>query len=179
VRIFNQSFHDKETTMSKKWIAAMAMAAVIGACGTDDGGGTGPQQDQLVGVWVSAGANVAPGLVQLAGIDSIVATFSANQTYRVQQYSRTLGTLPDLTGTYQVGAGAVANVREISLTQTAPTALQARGIFQVTGNTMRYEVIQVEPNIGATAPTVAGGFGSTRLGGQATGQAWIQNYVRR
>jgi hypothetical protein len=165
--------------MNKKLILGLTLAVALGACGTDDGGTTGPVADPIVGVWVSAGANVAPGLVALAGIDSIIATFNANQTYRVQQYSSTLGTLPDLTGTFNAEAGAAGAIRPISLVQTAPTALQARGIFQVAGNNMQYEVIQVEPNIGATSPTVTGGFGSTQIGGQAQGQLWIQRYVRR
>jgi hypothetical protein len=40
---------------------------------------------------------------------------------------------------------------------------------------MQYEVIQTSPDIGAVAPTVAGGFGSTQVQGTTT-SVWIQNY---
>jgi hypothetical protein len=44
---------------------------------------------------------------------------------------------------------------------------------------MTYEVIQTEPNIGAEAPTVEGGFGSTLVGGDAQGTLWVQKYERQ
>lgn len=166
--------------MSKKWMLALALSATVGlaACGSDDDDGTGPQQDEIVGTWVSAGANVAPGLKALAGIDSVIAVFNVNQTYTVRQYSSTLGSLPNLSGTWAASTGARGSIRSITLTQTAPTGLTAEGIFQVAGNTMRYEVIQTTPFVGAQAPTITGGFGSSVQQGQRT-NIWIQNYVRR
>jgi hypothetical protein len=50
----------------------------------------------------------------------------------------------------------------------------------VTGTTMRYEIIQTTPALqGVNPPTVTGGFGSTTIGGQATGQYWVQTYAKR
>jgi hypothetical protein len=56
----------------------------------------------------------------------------------------------------------------------------SEGIFEITTVAekyqMRYEVAQTTPSIGATAPTVTGGFGSTS--GGALGTINIQTFVQ-
>ena len=42
---------------------------------------------------------------------------------------------------------------------------------------MKYEVVQTEPNIGATPPTASAGFGSSN--GGALGQSNVQKFVKR
>lgn len=168
--------------MSRTWIAAAVAAAVaLGACGSDDSGGTGPQQDELVGTWISAGAQVAPGLAGAPfNTDSIVAIFNANQTYEVRQWAGGSNQAVVLSGNWQAGTQAAGSVRSITVNQNNPGALTSQGIFRVQGTSMQYEVIQTEPALqGVNPPTVAGGFGSTTVGGQATGAFWTQTYTRR
>ncbi|MCF8236998.1 MAG: hypothetical protein K9I85_02480 [Saprospiraceae bacterium] len=143
--------------------------------GVDCGGSCSACLVGVQGEWLSAGANVAP---LLAGppfnIDSIRADFSSNLTYTVTSYSG--GTPTVLTGTYSQTESGVGAIWNITVNQTAPSALTSEGIFEVTGDNMKYEIVQTQPAIGVAAPTAAGGFGST--GGGAFGMANIQNYVR-
>lgn len=166
--------------MTRKYMAAALVALVMAGCGGDDDGSGPPAQDEIVGTWVSAGNNVAPGLRAAPfNVDSIRATFNANNSYTVQQYSGGQSQPITLTGSFQAGTGAAGAIRSIIANQTEGS-ITSTGIFQVTGNTMRYEIIQTTPALaGVNAPTVSGGFGSTTIGGQPTGQVWIQTYVRR
>jgi hypothetical protein len=159
-------------------MAAVVLAVFgLSACGEEDDP-TGPQTatEQLTGTWVSAGADVAPGFAPFS-VDSIIATFNENQTYRVEQYAGGGAQPVVLTGTFETGDAGAGAINSITLTQGSPTQLTAAGIYQITGDDMTYEVIQIEPAIGATAPTVAGGFGSTTVGGTQT-DVWIQQYDR-
>ena len=67
------------------------------------------------------------------------------------------------------------------MNQSTPSAVTSEGIFEITkvgeGYTMRYEVVQTEPDIGATPPTATAGFGSSN--GGALGQMNIQKFVKR
>lgn len=167
--------------MRKHAILAMLVLAGFGltACGDEDSTGVDDDQDELVGTWVSAGADVAPGLqAEPFSADSIIATFNENGTYTVLQYSG--GAEITLTGTYDVGPQAEGSIRAITAEQGSPVAVTSEGIFQVTGSTMRYEIIQTQPALeGVNPPTVEGGFGSTSIGGVETGGYWTQNYDRR
>jgi hypothetical protein len=140
----------------------------------------GADPTAIHGTWVSEGANVAPGLAALFGTTRITAVFRANNTYEVEERRGPNDPPIVLRGTYMTEASAAGDIRTITLTQTEPTTLTAAGIYEVTlnRNSMRYEVIQTEPFIGATPPSPAGGFGSTAIGGTATGPTWIQTYVR-
>lgn len=161
--------------MRKQAILAALVLAVFGLAACDEEStGVEEQTDELVGTWVSKGADLAPGFAPF-GIDSIYATFNDDQTYLVLQYAGGSDQAVTLTGTYVIGAQPEGAIRAITLTQATPSALTAAGIFQVSGSSMQYEVIQVQPDIGATAPTVSGGFGSTTVGGTTT-DVWIQNY---
>ncbi|MEJ2503269.1 MAG: hypothetical protein P8177_08130 [Gemmatimonadota bacterium] len=161
--------------MKKHAILAALVLAVFGLAACDEES-TGVEDDteELVGTWVSKGADLAPGFAPFA-IDSIIATFNEDQTYEVLQYAGGSDQEVTLTGTYVIGPQEEGEIRAITLTQATPSALTAAGIFQVSGSSMQYEVIQVQPDIGATAPTVSGGFGSTTVGGSTT-SVWIQGY---
>ncbi len=169
--------------MRKKAILALLVVAGLGvaACGSEDSTGNENQVDELVGTWVSKGADVAPGLAASPFFtDSIIATFNENGTYTVVQYYGGTAQPITLTGTYVAGTQPEGQVRSITANQATPTAVTSEGIFQVSGNTMKYEVIQVEPALaGVNPPTVSGGFGSTTVGGNPTGPYWTQNYDRR
>ncbi len=163
--------------MRKAILPVMVLAAFgLAACGSEDSTGPETQTDELVGTWISAGSNVAPGLAAV-GVDSILATFNEDQTYTVLNYAG--GSQATLTGTWVAGTQAEGQIRSVTVTQISPSALTAQGIFQVSGTAMTYEVIQVEPALqGVTAPTVAGGFGSTTIAGQAN-NAYVQHYDKR
>lgn len=135
----------------------------------------------IVGTWVSAGSDVAVLLSYYFAVDSIVAVFKADQTYEVKQYSGG-GTSPSLlSGTYVQSASSTGAIWTITADQTSPSTLTSTGIFEIntdaSPNSMQYEIVQSTPDIGAVAPTPAGGFGSTNAG--ALGTSNIQVYKRR
>lgn len=139
------------------------------------------QVNGIVGTWVSAGADVAPLLVNLFAVDSIVAVFEANQTYTVSQYAGGSTQPLTLTGTYTQNLTSVGSIWEIVVDQTTPAALTSEGIFDINVSAnpdeMRYEIAQTSPDIGAIPADPAGGFGSTS--GGVLGDANVQVYKRR
>jgi hypothetical protein len=143
-------------------------------------GGDDDDADEIVGTWVSQGAgNVAPGLAILSKTRKIDAKFEKNGTYNVVATDSSNATVT-FTGTWSVTAPNAAGIRAIELRQQTPTSLVAKGIFQITGTSMTYEVIQAEPALaGVVGPTQAGGFGSTTIGGTAQGIFWIQKFTKQ
>lgn len=150
------------------------------SCGDDDDDDNddSSQQEEIVGGWLSAGTDVAPLLLSL-GFTQITADFRADNTYDVYA-TDTSGAVVQFTGTYVIAASGVGNIYTITLNQNSPTAITSEGIFEIdaTANpdTMMYEIVQTSPDIGATPPTPAGGFGSTS--GGAFGDTNIQKYIR-
>lgn len=142
--------------------------------GVDCGGVCNACREGAQGTWKSY--PVAPILSTFA--DSIIATFNTNNTYEVAQWKS--GSKVTLTGTYVQTKSTTGSIYTIKLNQTSPTALTAEGMFEVSSDdaTMKYEVVQTTPAIGANPPTPAAGFGSTTFNGAALGAANIQNYTR-
>lgn len=140
--------------------------------GVDCGGVCTACLEGVQGSWRSY--PVAPILATFA--DSIYAEFKSNNTYFVKQYKD--GSKTELTGTYIQTKSGVGKIYTIKLNQSAPTAIIAEGIFEISedNTSMKYEIVQTEPSLGATPPTAAAGFGSTA--GGAFGTINIQNYVR-
>ena len=134
----------------------------------------------LYGTWISEGANVAPLLVALFNTAKITATFNSNGSYTVIQQD-TSGAEITLTGTFTMTKSSVANIFEITADQTSPAALTSSGMFEVYSDaspyTMKYEIVQTTPAIGAVPPTPAAGFGSTN--GGTLGTLNVQTYVRQ
>ena len=171
--------------MRKTWavIALFAVVApAIAACGKSSTDTSANKQDELVGTWLSTGTNIPLGL-RMAPIKArnIVATFNANNTYTVVSTDSSNANTT-MTGTWS--AGSIANtgvMRAITVNQGTPAALTSSGIFQVTGTTLKYEVIQTSPAIqGVSAPTVSGGFGSSAYNGAPfPGQMYVQTYVKQ
>lgn len=122
---------------------------------TADSGETGTGEETIVGSWLSEGENVSI-LLQGYGFTSITADFAADGTYAVAASTSTRTF--DFTGTYTADVSTTPHT--ISLTQTAPTADTAVGIWDVEGTTLTYEVLAASAE-GCTAPTVEAGFGST------------------
>jgi hypothetical protein len=144
--------------------------------GIDCGGDCDPCEVGIQGKWQSSGDNVAPILVTSFNTDSIYAEFRTDFTYLVEQYDAS-GARLDLTGTYTQEESDVEGIWTITVQQSSPNPLTSEGIFEINGNTMRYEIAQTSPEVvGVTPPTPEGGFGSTS--GGAFGDSNIQVYER-
>lgn len=163
-------------------VALMALSFSFAACDTAEDTPNEKAQAEVVGTWKSEGqAQVAPGLYNNTAFKTrkIVATFNANGTYNVVATNDANANVT-FSGTYSVSASSNGNVRNITLNQTAPSAVTSVGIYEVTGTTMKYEVIQTTPAIqGFVAPTATAGFGSTAYNGTALGALWIQTFVKQ
>jgi len=133
----------------------------------------------ILGKWLSAGDNVAPLLVIYFNIDSIYAEFKDDQTYVVRQVDK-LGVSLVLEGTYSAIASGVGNIFKIIANQSSPTVLTSEGIFEIITppppDSMLYEIVQTNPDIGATPPTPEAGFGSSS--GGVLGMTNVQKYIR-
>lgn len=151
--------------------ACVAVWMVSCAAGTDTGNNNNQQNDAtggLVGTWVSSTENVAPLLRTLLAVDSIVANFNAQGGYSVTSYSARNGQA-SFTGTYTVVRSTKdtlgSPIYTIDLRQATPSVVRSQGIYHVQTSVsparMLYEVVQTETPAGI-APTVAGGFGSSR-----------------
>jgi len=168
--------------MRKLLFISIAVVALLSACKKEESkveDTYNPSADGIVGNWLSAGDNVAPLLVTYFQVDSITAEFKSNNTYDVTSYSG--GVPTKYVGTYAQAKSGTGAIWTIILTQSTPTSVTSEGIFEITkvgtGYTMKYEVVQTEPNIGATPPTAEAGFGSSN--GGLLGEANVQKFVKR
>lgn len=131
---------------------------------------TGAEPVTIVGSWLSEGKNVAPILVQLAGTASITATFE-DAAYDVLTVD-TDGQEVSFTGVYTVEESGVEGIMNITLEQSTPQTITSEGIYAIDNSTnpptMRYEVVQTVPDVGAEAPSAELGFGGTNLGTDLT-----------
>jgi hypothetical protein len=146
-------------------------------------------KDPIVGVWVSEGTNIAPGLASVAKAKKVVSTFNEDKSYSVVQ-TDSANTVTTYTGTYSTTESAYSDTASASFTkgakiisitaiQSSPSALTAKGIYAISGNKMSYEVINealVAFNYGL--PTAKDGFGSTTYSSVKLGATWLQKYVK-
>jgi hypothetical protein len=146
--------------------------------------------DPIVTTWVSQGTNIPYGLrVAPFKVVKIVATFNANNSYTVVQTDSS-NVQTTLTGTYTATASAYKDTASASLTngatiynivanQSSPSSVTSTGIYAISGTNMTYEIIQTAPAIaGVSAPTAAGGFGSTTIAGTKYA-IYVQKYVKQ
>src|SRR4029079_18228415 len=106
---------------------------------------------------------------------AVKATFNADSTYRIEltDSSRVVSTF---TGTWSA-VGAPQSLRSIILTQVTPTPTAERGLFQVNGARLTFEVTPIQPaGDPLTAPIIAGGFRSTASQDGASSSLWIQRF---
>jgi len=163
--------------MKKLIFILVAFAIGFSSCSkSDEADVYNPAADGLTGEWQSSGSNVAILLSTYFKVDSIYAKFDANNTYHVESFS--LGAKTIYSGTYAQTKPATGTIWTIVLNQSTPTAVTSEGIFEITGAAasykMKYEVVQTTPSIGATPPTVSGGFGSSS--GGAFGTTNVQTF---
>lgn len=152
----------------------MGMFLMISCDKDDDNGTNAPKAvDPWVGTWLSAGTNVAPLLVSLFKYDSVKVEMKDNQTVTLMTHPAG-GAWATVNGTFVVTKSATGDVHTI---QIVYPSYEQGGIIQVTAGTpatMKLEVVQTVPNIGATPRTPATGFGSDA----ALGTWNIQTYVK-
>ncbi|MGB0979728.1 MAG: hypothetical protein ACPGVV_10055, partial [Croceimicrobium sp.] len=140
---------------SIRYWSLLSLSLVIGlsSCSEDDETTDDNQNNNspvgIQGEWQSSGTNVAPLLTALFGTDSIYANFRTDLTYTVEQYDSS-GTKLTLTGTYTQEESNVTDIWTIVVSQTSPAAIASEGIFMVDGSTMKYEIVQTDPDIGAS-----------------------------
>ncbi|HQA75547.1 MAG TPA: hypothetical protein PLY32_00360 [Salinivirgaceae bacterium] len=166
--------------MRKVFFILIAVTTLFSACKKSEvEDAYNPSKDGIVGNWLSKGADVAPLLATYFQVDSITADFKSNNTYAVVSYSG--GVPTNYVGTYVQTKSGTGDIWTIKLNQSTPTAVTSEGIFEITkvgeGYTMKYEVVQTEPNIGATPPTASAGFGSSN--GGALGNSNVQKFVKK
>ena len=114
------------------------------------------ETDAWVGTWLSAGTDVAPLLAALFSLDSIEATFNEDNTVSLRQHE--VGAAwTSLNGTYLITESTDSEIDAITLDYTTFTQ---EGIIEIIDGVLRLEAVQTVPDIGATVPTVAAGFGA-------------------
>jgi hypothetical protein len=160
-----------------RFLSALVVLAV--GCGEATGPvGGNTQKQAIVGDWLSEGANVAP---LLAGAPfnwtKITATFDSDGSYTV------LGTdkadkQTTFAGTWIADPTDIGGIYDITINQATPATTTAEGIFQVSGTSMKYEVVQTQPTNGLLPPSAKEGFGSTIYNGKKI-DTLIQTFVRQ
>jgi hypothetical protein len=116
---------------------------------------------------------VAPLLVAVFNYDSVRVWMNDDQTVRLDTHVDG-GAWTTINGTYSVTESASGDVHSIELVYPA---FEQGGIIQIiedTPDTLKLEVVQTVPDIGAVPRTPATGFGSD----PALGTTNIQIYVR-
>lgn len=142
---------------------------------TSDSGTTGGDVALTSGTWVSEGDNLS-ALLAYFDIVHVEAVFHTDGSYDVSSTDES-GAVTTLDGTYTVGTSTTPHT--ITLNQTTPQSATAAGIWQITGTTLTYEVVQTSPAVGCTAPTPDTGFGSTRCSPPLNANANVQIFVRQ
>ena len=153
-----------KTTLKYALLLTLAIGLLgLAACGDDDddnGGGTNPPvPDAWVGTWLSAGADVAPLLVNLFQYDSVRVTMNDDNTVLLETHPAG-GAWTSLPGVYTVTESVSGDVDAIAINYTA---FEQEGIVQVwtaSPDSLYLEVVQTVPDIGAVPRTPASGFGS-------------------
>lgn len=151
-----------------------------GADGGVDGGGDGGaaggdcEESSLLGDWRSEGEDISD-LFQLATFDyaRVDASFTSDCFYQVDVLTNE-GDEYLLTGSWSASEGSPGSITQ---SQDYPYAATAEGIWQIDGDTLTFEVVQVDPDYGFTAPTPSTGFGSTAGQGLEAGDN-VQTYRR-
>lgn len=125
----------------------------------------------LPGSWISAGDDRSELFAPY--FDELGASFSADGAYTAYAVD-TEGGRTAFSGTWASGEGSPS---PITLTQAVPSQATSKGIYEVDGDTLLYEVAIVEPDYGYVPPTPESGFGTTS-GPQISAGMNVQTYRR-
>lgn len=172
------------------FLSFFVLAFMLTSCKKDDSSTNSTASDPLVGTWLCTGANVPYGLrVAPFKVVKIVATFNDNKSYTVVQTDSS-NVQTTFTGTYSNANSSFTDTASASSTkgstivtitanQASPSTVTSTGIYAISGTNMNYEIIQTTPALtGVSAPTAAGGFGSTTIAGVKYA-IYIQKYVKQ
>lgn len=161
--------------MRKSYIILLAlMLGLFMVTGCEDDTATGPEDEEAaiwVGNWLSTGDNVAVILSAYFNYDSVKVEMTADNTVTLETHT-TDGAWTTSEGTYVITESTEGDIHAVELIYTA---FSQEGIIEIIGDTMRLEAVQTVPDIAATVPTVAGGFGAD----PTLGTINIQTYIRQ
>ncbi len=136
-------------------IALLGLMLIVG-CEDTKNDDEDKKADAWIGTWLSAGDDVAPLLVALFAYDSVRVTFEEDNTLTLESHVAN-GAWTTLPGTYVITESDEGNIHAFAANYTA---FEQEGIIEIIDDNMRLEAVQTVPDIGATVPTVAGGFGA-------------------
>lgn len=163
------------------WLMLMILALLgLAACSDDDDDnntGTNPNPvDPWIGEWLSAGTDVAPILVAFAGYDTVRVTYNEDQSVTLDTHVAATG-WSSQNGIYVVTENDGSDILTVHIEYTNPNFIQD-GIMQIwtaSPDSMWLEVVQTDPDIGATPLTYDQGFGADA----ALGVMNIQKYRKQ
>ena len=169
----------------KRWnlllvpVLVLGLALAFTGCSKDDDDNTTTPaektvEEMLVGEWLSAGTNVAPLLVSLFSYDSVMVTFGSDNTVTLNSHVADGAWTGEIPGVYSVTESETGTIHSISLNYTT---FEQEGIIELNtdATSFQLEAVQTVPDIGATVPTPADGFGAN----PALGTINIQTYVKQ
>ncbi|MCB9059718.1 MAG: hypothetical protein H6627_14225 [Calditrichae bacterium] len=146
------------------------------SCSEDDDSGTDSNNDTKawIGVWLSAGSDVAPILTgNPFNLDSVKVTLNEDLTVKTEQH--VINSVWITTeGTYSITENEGSSILTVHFIYPA---FEQKGIMEITDGSpdiMKLEAIQTQPDYGFVPRTVETGFGSDPLYGSTN----IQIYKR-
>lgn len=147
----------------KRVLYAVAVLAMVAIVGCEDSPAD-PANEAIVGGWTASRVG-----------DGFPGTTPKTLTLRFESGGDLTGTLNGQTidGTYSTsGSSSSSDIRGITMALTAPMAMTVTGIYQINGNAMQLEVAP-SGIATVTPPDATAGFGSTKVNGQAQGNAYL------
>ncbi len=161
--------------MMKRYSILLVLAlGLLLVLGCEDDSGTDANNNDVdvwIGNWLSAGPNVAYILSAYFQYDSVKVEFTEANTVTLETHVID-GAWTTLEGTYVLTESSDS---ELDVIQLIYTAFEQEGIIQIDGDTLRLEAVQTVPDIAATVPTPAAGFGAD----PTLGTMNIQTYIRQ
>jgi len=160
--------------MKRYTILMVLILGLLFVMGCEDDSGTDANNNDVdvwVGNWLSAGPNVAVILSTYFQYDSVKVELAEDNTVTLETHVIG-GAWTSQGGTYVLTESSDS---EIDVIQLIYTAFEQEGIIQISGDTLTLEAVQTIPDLGATIPTPAAGFGADPTLG-----TWnIQTYIRQ
>lgn len=160
--------------MKRYSIVLVLILGLLLMIGCEEDSTTGPDDEEAaawVGTWLSAGSNVAVILSYYFQYDSVEVVFTEDNTVTLKTHVMD-GAWTTTEGTFVITESSDSDIDAIHLIYPA---FEQMGIIEIDADTLRLEAVQTTPDIGATVPTVAGGFGADATLGTSN----IQTYIRQ
>lgn len=146
----------------KKTLYALAALAVMVIAGCEDTP-SDPANQPIVAEWKASRIGQA-----FSPASDLELHFDADGSLHGN-----LGT-SDITGTYTTaGVSSSSTMRTITMNVTAPVPMSMVGIYEITGNQMKMEVVPNDATDNITGPDATVGFGSTKEGSASAGNKYV------